>query len=72
MIDCKQFNDPLMSTKLKRDAETVPASPGQHSTTTNRDFTNKKVDNRCPILGWPELPTFGKPSGYYRSLDKVY
>jgi len=73
MIDYKPFKiDPLTSTRLKRDAERVPAFPGQYSTTASRDFANKKMDNPCPILDWPQLPIFGKPSGYYRSLDKVY
>lgn len=73
MIDYKPFKiGPLASVRPKKDADIIPGFPGQYSTTASRDFAKKKVDNPCPILHWPQLPIFGRTSGYYRSLDRIY
>jgi len=73
MVDYKPFKiGPVTSTKAKKDPEVLPSFPGQYMSTTAKDFAKKKVDKPCPVAQWPQLPIFGKTSGYYRTLDKIY
>lgn len=73
MIDYKPFKiDPLGSGRKKDKPEMVPSFPGQFLSTATKDFNKKKMDRDCPVNKWPQLPIFGKTSGYYRSLDKIY
>lgn len=73
MVDYKPFKiGPLINVRAKKDAEVVPSYPGQYLSTARKDFARKKIDNPCPILHWPQLPIFGRSSGYYRSLDRIY
>lgn len=73
MVDYKPFKiAPASSDKKKKEAELLPSFPGQYLSTARKDFDRKKMERPCPVINWPQLPIFGRTSGYYRTLDKVY
>lgn len=73
MIDYKPFKiNPLGSGKKKDKPELIPSFPGQYTSTTFNDFAGRKPTKKCVVDHWPQLPIFGRTSGYYRSLDRIY
>lgn len=73
MVDYKPFKiGPVSTAKAKKEPEMLPSFPGQYTSTTAKDFGKKKMDKPCPVVNWPQLPVFGRTSGYYRTLDRIF
>jgi len=73
MTDYKPFKiNPSNLRKKKVRAESIPAYPGQYTSTAAKDFSGRKPKRYCKVEDWPQLPIFGRRSGYYRTLNKLY
>lgn len=73
MVDYKPFKiGPVSTARAKKDPELLPSFPGQYLSTARKDFGKKKTDKACPVVNWPQLPIFGRTSGYYRTLDRIF
>lgn len=73
MIDYKPFKIYPSGAKKKHvRAESIPAYPGQFTSTAQKDFTGRRPRRHCKVDDWPQLPIFGGTSGYYRTLNRLY